>query len=193
MATLEDMTSSSEVVLLDRPVLQLMATAMDGSWSPTDEPDPDRRATLLDAARLRLYANRQRNGWFLLTTSRARAGLDHGPGEWTIGFLATLDGFDDAPTTEEMAGQRSLFDHLDGDAGHDLAAAILTPAVTLVVTTDAHRYKHNREHDLPERLRVVELADAVAMLDLAPGEDPLIDLPSGLIGAETDRWWQPPC
>lgn len=190
MATLAAMTSSGEVALLDRSVVEAIATSLDGHWTPQDETDPEQRERRLAAARLRLYGDRDRSGWFLLTTAQARAGLDESEtGAWTVGFVPALESFDDAPASDEVAGQASLFDDLDGDAACTLAVALLVHGVTLVVTTDVRRYKHARPHDLPDRLEVVDVVVAAHRLTIEVGETPYVDIPDAVALDLADPWW----
>lgn len=192
MATLEDMTSSGEVALLDRRVLALLASTLDGQWRPDDEDDPERRALAVAAGRLRVYGDRQRSGWLLLASAADREGLDTGAGAWSVGFLPTVDAFDDTATPADVAGQASLLgDEVDGAVAGTLAWALLTSAVTLVVTTDPRDYRHTRSHDLPERLAVIGLEEAVERLGIAPGEVPFADLPTELAALGEDGWWVP--
>ncbi len=191
MATVGDLSSSRDVAILDRAVLLLMEEALTGSWTPDKEADDGRRAALVAAAQLRLYGDRDGRGWFLLTTVTARAGMGTDDESWTIGFIPPIESFEDAPTADDVAGQRALFDGLDHDAGRTLAAALLTPAVTVVVTDDVGRYKHQRPHDLPERLEVIDVETAVKRLGITPGEQPFVDIPATHPLAELDPWWVP--
>lgn len=191
MVTVEDLMSSRHVAVLDRAVLSLMEKALNGSWSPRDERDDEHAAVLIAAAQLRLYGDRDRSGWFLITTAAARRGLDDGPDAWTVGFIPVLDSFDDAPDAVEVEGQRRLFDDLDQDAAGTLAAALLSPFVTLVVTDEPTRYRHRRPHDLPERLEVIDVVTAARRLGVVPGEKPFVDIPPNQPLASVEPWWVP--
>jgi len=192
MATLDDLTSSRHVALLDRSVLVRIADALGGAWQPGTEPQPDRRRALTDAAQLRLYADRQRSGWLLVTSSAARLGLADGPNVWCVGFIPPVESFDGAPSPTDVRAQASLFDDLDADAAQTLGLALLIPTITRVITTDVGRYKHQRPHDLPDRLRVVEVHDAVAQLAIGPGEAPYLEIPTSQGVAAHEPWWVPP-
>ncbi len=191
MATLDDLTSSRHVAILDRSVLVLIAEALGGTWQPSTEADQERRRMLIDAAQLRLYADRQRSGWLLVTSTAAREALADGANVWSVGFIPTVESFDGAPVLAEVRAQASLFDDLDSDAAGTLGLALLLPTITRVLTTDASRYKHQRPHDLPERLRVIEVRNAVDQLGIKPGEAPYLEIPASQALASHTPWWVP--
>ncbi len=143
MTALADMTSSGEVVLVAPDVLRDMAAALGGLWSPGSEEDDELRALLLAAARIRLYADRDRCGWYLVTGAEARdAVLRREDADWNVGFVAPIEEFDDAPADADVGALVQLLrhgeegEHLDAEAATALALAILAEPVTVVVTQE---------------------------------------------------------
>lgn len=189
-----DPYSTDGYVLLDATVLRDIADALDGRWNPADERDPIRRARLLAAARLRLYGDRDRSGWYLVSHRMARdAAMTRGNTEWSVGFIPEIDGFPDAPVPDEVAALARLFSngHLSPESASALAHAVLYEPVRMLVSVDVRPFRHSREGDLPERLELVTAVEAVERLGLAPGEAPPHGPPGASPLASQDAWWVP--
>lgn len=195
MTALADMTSSGEVVLVAPEVLRDMAAALGGLWAPEAELDQARRDLLVAAARIRLYADRDRCGWYLVTGHDAReAVLRREDADWSVGFVADLESFDDAPALADVEALVSLFradEHIEAEAATALALAILCDQVTVVVAHDPRAFKHQRDADLPERLRVLTPAEVVSELEIGVGEEPPDPVPDWSMLASGDPWWVP--
>ena len=200
MARLADSYSAAhDVVLVDTGVVRDIAHALSGLWRPQDEEDAERRQQLVAAARLRLYgAAADRSGWHLVCTAAAHAHAEaRGDADWSAGFLPALEGYDDSPSLGDLAGLQQVLrkdEHLDGEAAQTLALALLTEAVSVVITRDPKAFKHQRDGDLPERLEILSPQEAVERLELRPGEPAFIDPPDGSLLAtlaESDPWWVP--
>lgn len=179
---------------MDADVMRAIADALDGRWSPDEESDDTRRRLLVTAARLRLYADRDLCGWALVTYHNARqAAFSRGGSEWTVGFVGSVENLEDAPREEEV---RALA-RIHGEAGIAaesavaLAWAVLTESVDLLVTAEPRSYRHSREMDLPERLKIVTPERALELLRLRPGELPRVPLPPGSRWSDPDGWWIP--
>lgn len=194
MPNLSDMTSSGPVVLVDEGVLRDIADALDGSWTPDTVADLKRRSELLAAARLRLYADRDRSGWLLVTTRGAREGLlANTDNTWSVGFVGAVDDFDDAPASADLEALESMFvsEGVTGLSAHLLACAYLSEYVRIVVTNDERPYHRSRPGDLPDHLQFMSAGEAVEKLMIAPGEKPPVP-PPGFEDAEGDAaWWVP--
>jgi hypothetical protein len=179
---LADLSSSGPVVVVDAGVVRDMAAALNGLWTPDAEPNPDRAAELVAAARLRLYGNRDRSGWLLVST---RAGADsagkRGDADWTVGLLPVAEEFEDAPTEADIDGLAQLY----------RKEAVLFEPVDLVVARIPRAFRHTREHDLPARLELLDPREAVDRLEIGRGEPPLVSLPAGSMLADLDPWWIP--
>lgn len=198
MTALADMTSSGEVVLVAPDVLRDMAAALGGLWSPGSEEDDELRALLLAAARIRLYADRDRCGWYLVTGAEARdAVLRREDADWNVGFVAPIEEFDDAPADADVGALVQLLrhgeegEHLDAEAATALALAILAEPVTVVVTRDPRAYRHQRVDDLPRRLRLLSPAEVVDLLEIGVGEQPPDPVPSWNLLSQGPAWWVP--
>lgn len=187
--------SVSTFVLVDGGVMSDMVEALSGTWQPGDEPDEVRRARLVCAARLRLYGEIDRSGWFLCTTRKVHDALPHeGNGGWVVSLVATIDSYDDSPADDDVASLVKVYltdQGLGEDAADILAHAVLYEPVKYLVTNDVRAYKHARDHDLPERLELVGLADAVDMIDIAKGEKPLSEPPPDWPNTGAGAWWIP--
>jgi hypothetical protein len=194
VTTPPDPYSTDGYVLLDATVLRDMADALDGRWHPDREPDPLRREQLLAAARLRLYGERDRSGWYLVSHQAAReAALTRGDADWSVGFIPDIDTFADAPAPDEVSALGRLYTtgQILSESATTLAHAVLYDPVRLLVSADIRPFRHSREGDLPERLELVTTAEAVDRLELAPGERPPHGPPAGSALAEQDPWWIP--
>lgn len=198
MTALADMTSSGEVVLVAPDVLRDMAAALGGLWSPDAEEDPERRDLLVAAARIRLYADRDRCGWYLVSGAEARdAVLRREDADWNVGFVAPIEEFDDAPAEADLAALVQLLrhggegEHLDAEAATSLALAILTEPVTIVVTREPRAYRHQRVDDLPRRLQLLTPAEVVERLELGTGEQPPDPVPTWNLLSQGPAWWVP--
>jgi len=190
---LADVASTGPVALLDAGVLRDMASSLTGLWLPATELDPTRTRELIAAARLRLYGDRDRSGWYLVTTrSAAAATLRRGTADWSVGMLAVAEGFDDAPPEAEVASLSNLYrreDGIPGDATQTLAMAVLFEPVSLIVSRQPRAYRHGRAGDLPARLEVIDPIEAVGRLEIAPGELPSVSLPVGSMLERGSAWW----
>lgn len=195
MTRLTDLAAeASTVALLDPEVLSDLAAALSGSWRPSAEADATRRGELLAAALLRLYAEHER-GWFLVATTIGHRPLPADEATaWSAGFIPPLDSFEDAPTPSDVTGLAGLLERDDGlDPGRadTLALAVLCDPVSLLVTREPRAYRHQRTHDVPGRLEIVDAAAAVARLGLAPGTMPFAPPAPGTALAEGEPWWVP--
>jgi hypothetical protein len=190
---LADMASSGPVALVDVGVLRDMASALTGLWLPATELEQGRAEQLLAAARLRLYGDRNRSGWYLITGRHASdIVLRRGNADWSVGLLPVAENFDDAPPQAEIAALADFYRRhasLTVDAAHTLALAVLLEPVTLVVARQPRAFKHQRVGDLPPRLEVVDPVEAVERLEIEPGEEPPVSLPAGSMLARGAAWW----
>ena len=187
--------SVSTFMLLDGGVMSDMVEALSGSWQPTDESDDVRRSRLVCAARLRLYGEIDRSSWYLCTTRSIHDRLPHeGHGGWVVSLVATVDSYDDSPADDDVAALVKTYigeQELDEANADVLAHAVLYEPVKYLVTNDVRSYKHNRDHDLPSRLEIITPADAVDMLELVKGEEPLSEPPPDWPNPDVDAWWIP--
>jgi hypothetical protein len=189
-----DPYSTDGYALLDASVLRDMADALDGRWHPDQESDPLRRDQLLAAARLRLYGERDRSGWYLVSFQSAReAAVTRGDADWSVGFIPDVDTFADAPPPEEIAALARLYgsEQILPEAALALAHAVLYEPIRLLICVDTRHYRHSRESDLPERLELVAVTDVVERLELGSGEPPPHDPPPDSALAGQDAWWVP--
>jgi hypothetical protein len=189
---LAEVTSTGPVALVDLGIVRDIASSLTGLWLPATELDPDRSRALVAAARLRLYATRDRAGWYVLTTRSAAATvLRRGRADWSVGMLPVAEDFDDAPPAAEVASLSELYREagLPPDAASTLAVAVLLEPVTLVVTREPRVYRHDRAGDLPPRLDVIDVFEAVDRLDIAPGEVPTVTPPPGSMLERGSAWW----
>ncbi|MEZ5142024.1 MAG: hypothetical protein R2726_05820 [Acidimicrobiales bacterium] len=195
MTALADMTSSGEVVLIAPDVLRDIAASLSGLWAPEVESDPGRREAMVAAARIRLYGDRDRCGWYLVTTAQSRdAVLRREDADWNVGFIPALESFDDAPNEAEVDALVSLFrddEHIDAEAARALAMAILCEAVTIIVSRDVRAFKHNRAADLPERLELLEPWEVAGRLEIGEGEQPPDPVPDWSLLSKGPAWWVP--
>lgn len=197
MATLaESHAAASTVVLLEPGIVRDLAHTLSGLWSPDDERPGPETDQLVAAARLRLYgASADRSGWVLTTTAYAHdRAVARGDAEWAAGFIPAIEIYDDSPAEADVVAMVDVLrheSHLDAEAARTLAVALLCEPVSLVVARDPVSYRHNRDHDLPDRLRIVDAAGAVELLELRPGEPPAIEPPAGSLLATIDPWWIP--
>ena len=195
MTSLSDLAGDANVVaIVDPDVLRDIATALGGSWSPDVEPDQARRADLVAAARLRLYGVHDR-GWVLLTTQEGREVTAAMPGsEWTTGFVPPIEDFDDAPLEPEVDALYRFYhqqDELAGESARTLSMAMLSDRIRFVVTRVPSTFRHRRDHDLPERLEVIDAVEAVNRLQLAPAELPIVTPPESSPLHGVTPWWVP--
>ncbi len=188
------MASSGPVVLVDAGVLHDIAEALDGTWKPDQISDLGRREELVAAARLRLYADRDRSGWMLLTTHAPREEvLANGEHTWSVGFVGAIDDLDDAPAEADLVALETILvsEGVVRENAHLLACAYLSEFVRIVVTNDERPYHRSRAEDLPEHLQFMSAGEAVEKLQIAPGEKPPI-LPPGLEAVDSaSAWWVP--
>ena len=192
--TRPDPYSLSPYLLADSGVMRDIADALDGRWRPETEPDLERRARLLAAARLRLYSDSDRSGWHLGSYEEAiDAGLAHGDANWSAGMVADVGRFDDAPGADDLDGLMRMYSRggLDAEQRRALALAVLYEPVATLLTAEPRRYRHARDFDLPERLKILTPVDVVDALGLVPGETPVLAPPPGSALASVDPWWVP--
>lgn len=182
------------VVLLDAGVVRDVASALSGLWTPADEPDPERRDQLVAAARVRIYADRDQRGWHLVTTPTAHGLVERrDDAEWSVDFVQDVATLPDAPAEAEVAALASIYHEsgIDGESGNCLAYAVLHEPVIYVISRNPRAFKHSREHDLPERLEILDPVEAVERLRIAPGEEPLVGPPADGMLARGEHWWVP--
>jgi hypothetical protein len=194
MTSPPDPYSTDAYALLDAGVLRAMADALDGRWVPDEEHDPLRRDELLAAARLRLYGERDRSGWYLVTFRAAReVAVTRGDADWSVGFIPDIDEFDDAPSVDEIGALVRIYRDEDilFEASTTLAHAVLYEPVRLLITADIRPYKHSRDMDLPERLELISVQDAVERLEIGAGEAPPHAPPAHTQLAGAPEWWIP--
>ncbi|MCB1250915.1 MAG: hypothetical protein KDB33_18360 [Acidimicrobiales bacterium] len=194
MASLAQERSTGSVVLIDAMVLRDMGAALNGVWRPADEEDPARARRLVAAARLRLYGTRDRTGWLLVAIDAARAAvLRRGDADWSVGYVPAIESFTDAAAPEDVAAMVRLFredEAIDADSAAALAHAVLCEEVDVIVTDEPRRFRHGREGDLPDRLEIVDPLELEARLALAPGEQPAVEVPDGVLSLLGDEpWW----
>jgi hypothetical protein len=194
MERLEGDVMREGVVMLDAAVVHDIATALTGSWVPEDEADDDRRAELLAAGRLRIFADRDQYGLVLAATADARElAMGYDNAAWSIGFIQDVSTVDGAPLADDVAGlERLLRDEgIVGASASALAYAILFPSVSYVITSDPAGLKHQRSEDRPDRLEIVTPTEAVTRLGLIAGEIPLVGPPAGSPLDGGPHWWLP--
>ncbi|MCU0270168.1 MAG: hypothetical protein MUF83_16185 [Acidimicrobiales bacterium] len=195
MTRLSELSSSGPVVLVDPGVLRDMAASLNGLWDPAEEHDPDRREQLVAAARLRLYGERDRSGWFLVATGSERdALLDRDDLDWVLAFVPSVESFEDAPAGPDVEALVKLYrqsEDIEAESALTLAYAMLCDQVGLVISRTPRRFRHSRRHDLPARLELLTVVEAVDRLAIAPGEEPPTRLPEGSLLAEQTPWWIP--
>lgn len=190
---LVDVSSTGPVALIELGVLRDMASALSGLWLPATELDPTRTEQLVAAARLRLYGDRTRSGWYLMTSRpAAEIALRRGNADWSVGRLPVAEDFEDAPPEAEIAALVDLYRRdsgLGAGAAHTLALAVLFESVNLVVARAPRDFRHGRAGDLPPRLEVVDPREAVERLEIEPREPPAVSLPVGSMLARGAPWW----
>lgn len=192
---LDELTSSGPVALIDAGVTRDVAIALTGLWQPDAEPDAGRRAAIVDAARLRLYGDRDRSGWTLLVTrAGAERALARGDADWSVGMLPVAEELDDAPPPADVESLVALYrkeEGIDAEAAEALALAVLWHPITVLVSRLPRGFRHAREGDLPPRLAILDVHEAVERLEIQPGEQPLVSVPAGSMLDGADRWWIP--
>jgi hypothetical protein len=189
-----DLASTGTVVFLDADVLRDIADSLDGRWLPTDEADPIRRARFVAAARLRLYGEPDRSGWRLVCTraERERAAT-RGDTNWSLSGITHIEAFDNAPPDEDVQGLVRMYrgQDVDPEAATALAHAVLWEPVRYLVTVDKRPYRHSRGDDLRTGLELITVGDAVDLLGLVKGEEPLHAPPLDSALAQQPSWWVP--
>lgn len=181
-------------MLLAPSVVRDIADALDGRWRPDDEPNQIRRDNLLAAARLRLYGERDRTGWYVVSYREARSsGLARGGADWSVGFLPDVSKFDDSPADADVNGLAAvhLQSGMEAEDGLALAYALLYEPVQVLVTVTPEKLRHNREFDLPERLRIMSPGEAFAEFRIDVGEKATFIPPAGTPLAASAHWWVP--
>lgn len=179
-------------MLLDAGVVRDIADALDGRWTPELESNALRRDRLVAAARIRLYGERTRTGWYVVTYREARsAGLARGDSDWTVGYLPDMSKFDDSPTEAdvEALARVHLESGIEAEAGLALAYAVLYEPVKILVTANPVTFRHNRAFDLPERLQILSPAQAFDELAITAGETPMLTPPADSPLTTGPTWW----
>lgn len=184
------------LALVDGGVLADMSSALSGGWYPTDEADVTQRALLVAAARLRLYARRDRCGWTLTTTSEAREEVlgAQADADWAAGVIPLVDNFVDAPPEGDLEALIAVYreeESLDEVQADVLAHAVLYRQIDVVISRTPRSYRHNREHDLPTGLEIIDPVEAVRRLAIADGEVPVANPPAGSLLSMSEPWWIP--
>jgi hypothetical protein len=194
MSLFADTASVGTIVFLDADVLRDIADALDGRWLPDQEPNPIRRARFLAAARLRLYGEPDRSGWRLVCSraERERAAT-RGDTNWTFAAITEVDAFEDAPPAEDVQGLIRMYRGQDvgPEAATALAHAVLWEPVRYLVTIDKRPYRHSRDDDLRDGLELLTVGDAVDLLGLVKGEEPLHAPPADSALGKQPAWWVP--
>ncbi len=192
MTELIDPPVREGVVMLDAGLVHDIATTLTGSWHPDDEPDPGRRAHLLAAARVRIFAERDRFGLILATTPDARAAaLGYDEAAWSVGFIQEISAIAGAPNEVDVEGLAQILrsEGIDGASAECLAYAVLFDQVSYVVTQDPASLRHQRTDDRPTRLDIMTPAELVETIGLLAGEPPEIGPPAGSRLATGPAWW----
>jgi hypothetical protein len=183
------------VVLVEPGVVRDMAAALTGFWDPSLEDHPERAEELVAAARLRLYGDRDRSGWLLVVTGQGHASAaKRGDADWSVGMLPVAEDFDDAPPPGEvdaLVAQYRREQGLDAEAARTLALAVLFEPVDLLVCRLPRVFRHERRGDLPARLTLLDVFEAVERLGIARGEKPILSLPIGSALESAEPWWVP--
>lgn len=180
------------VVLLDAGIVHDVALALSGDWQPDQEPDERRRAELVAAARLRIFADRDQFGLALAATPKARAdGLGYPEAAWSIGFIQDVSRIPGSPPDADVAALESILrqEGIDAQSATCLAYAVLLDAVTYVITASPEDLKHQRADDRPSRLEILDPVEAADRLGLVAGELPLVGPPSGSRLAAGPHFW----
>lgn len=185
------------VVLLDAGIVHDIACTLTGTWTPESEPDPARRETLLAAARIRIYADRDQYGWYLAATEEARAAaMSYANTDWSVGFIQDVATIEGAPPADDAIALAKIFGEagIQASSALTLAWAVLFDRASYVITTSPDELRHQREHDLPSRLEVVDPVEVVARLGILPGELPIAAPPPGTALGDGAPWWvlEPP-
>lgn len=180
------------VVLLDAGIVHDVAVALSGDWQPDQEPDERRRAELVAAARLRMFADRDQYGLALAATPKARAdGLGYPEAAWSVGFVQDVARIAGSPPPADVSALEAILkqEGIDAASATCLAYAVLFDAVTYVITGSPDALMHQRADDRPARLEIIDPVDAVERLGLVPGEVPLVGPPSGTRLAAGPHFW----
>ena len=181
-------------MLLDTSVVRDVADALDGRFDPATDPDPVRRERLVAAARLRMYGERDRSGWYVVTYHDAKRSAEaRGDAAWSVGFLPDLSTFEDAPPATDVEALVGEYLHvgIDVEPAHALAYAVLYQPVEALVTEEPHRYHHAREFDLPDRLEILSSSTAFERFRIPAGEEPVLGPPPGSPLESGAHWWVP--
>jgi len=180
------------VVLLDAGIVHDIATSLTGQWLPELEADPAQRQRMLAAARIRIYGDRDQYGWHLAATADARdAAMGYANSEWSIGFIQDIASIDGAPPEDDAIGLAKIFQEagIQASSALTLAWAVLFDRASYVVTGSPNELQHQREHDLPSRLEVLDPVEVVARLGILPGELPVSSPTPGTLLGDGAPWW----
>jgi hypothetical protein len=187
-------TMHEGVVLLDAGIVHDIATTLSGSWQPAHEDDAGRRAELVAAARLRIFADRDSYGVRLAATPDAReAAMVYDEAMWSVGFIEDISTTEGAPAADDVAALEQLLTHegISSGSARTLAYAVLDAEVTALVTPAPEALRHQRHADLPPRVEILTPIEAVERLGLVPGEIPVIGPPPASAVATGPTWWLP--
>lgn len=192
---LAELTSSGTVALVDAGVVRDIASALTGLWVPSAEDYPERAEEMVAAARVRLYGDRERSGWLLLTTRQARdAALRRGDADWSVGMIPAAEDLEEAPPPAEIDALIALYrreEKLDAESARTLSTALLFEQIGLVITRVPRVMRHQRAGDLPARLEIIDPFEAVDRLEIARGEQPRRSPPERQEQSRQDEWWVP--
>ncbi len=180
------------VVLLDAGIVHDIACTMSGEWTPESEADPARREALLAAARIRIFDDRDQYGWYLTATEEARsAAMSYGNADWSVAFIQDVATLDGAPPTDDAVALAKIFREagIQSSSALTLAWAVLFDRASYVITASPNDMRHQREHDLPGRLEVLDPIEAMARLGVLPGELPAAAPPPGTPLGGGAHWW----
>lgn len=180
------------VVLLDAGVLHDIALSLTGDWTPEDEPDATRRDQIVAAARIRIFADRDQYGWHLAATAEARdEATGYANAAWSVGFVQDVATIDGAPPLDDVLALQKIMQEegIGAASAASLAWAVLFDKAAYVITADPNELRHQREHDLPQRLEVLDPVEAVARLQITGGELPVAGPPAGTKLGDGAHWW----
>lgn len=180
------------VVLLDAGIVHDMAATLSGDWNPALEADDAQRERLLATARIRIYGDRDQYGWHLAATADARGeAMGYANSDWSVGFIQDVSTIDGAPPEDDAIALAKIFQEagIQASSAMTLAWAVLFDRASYVITATPNDLRHQREHDLPSRLEVLDPVEAVARLGIVPGELPVASPTPGTALGDGAAWW----
>lgn len=180
-------------VYLDTNVVISLAQALDGTWRPPPAPLERSDRQRLAAARLLFYGYRERwTRWYLVTSTEARGELRSDSVRWLDSMLLEADRTSDQFPPGDLEREAARYEAAGvkaADARH-LAVATLRPWIRLFVTDDDRFRKGASRAGVPSHLRVVTSEEAVELLQIESGEQPLI-APLATSPLASQTWWIP--